>query len=756
MAGIMTGVTAVSQLPISAFAAQESPEAIYLDEEEDYIEEEYNQLEEDFLYESDNTSELLDNEEWTLIDYDECEWYTTGDPWNEYRLDKYNGAGGNLIIPSYVTEIGGRAFWYNESITGIKFEEKSRCSSIDGGAFTGCTNLKTFIFPHYDPKADVDVYKDFNIIDSAFSETGLEYIEFPYGGGDFGREYFLYPEAFAYSPIKKVVLNARVVSVMGRGPFAYCPIEEIVFGSDTTIAESLFADADLSNMEELVIPKHIKYINRDAFGNAGIKKIRFEKGSELKLIESEAFLGNPITEIELPSGLSIINDYAFAYTQLTNISLPKSLTFLGRKAFDMTPLKTLVINDKSDKLGIGHSAKDNYPYEIATEEFEDWKDFEDLTIFLHKGSFFEKYFNEYNKCAPEYSYNPITIKYIGKDEIPDEPAPEITKIEGGTYAVGQKIDTTSDEIFGETYEKYTISPNGAASVSKGIATVKKAPSGKKITITAFEKNKKGKFVPVKEYSFTAEKPAFTAKAITLTHPFIEDHPDDTLASIDANTYLQGTSLIPSAWTSANPKVAEVDEKTGMVKAMSKGTTKVSAIFGDPATNMCAKYTIQVKVNIPALSKKTLSLQSGASQALKIKGLSKTSIVVWESSDPESVSVDASTGKVTAKAYNEEKEGKAVVFATLDGIAYPCYQCEVTVTKPELAKSSLNISLKKKDKIVLKKTKFKASQAVFESSNPEIATVTGTGQVIGKSTGECDIFVTIAGIKLTCHVLVSQK
>lgn len=58
-------------------------------------------------------------------------------------------------------------------------------------------------------------------------------------------------------------------------------------------------------------------------------------------------------------------------------------------------------------------------------------------------------------------------------------------------------------------------------------------------------------------------------------------------------------------------------------------------------------------------------------------------------------------------YDEGTDGKVSVVASIDGIEFPCYTCEISVIRPELAKSGLTVKAGKSAKITVKKTKLKA-------------------------------------------------
>ena len=353
-----------------------------------------------------------------------------------------------------------------------------------------------------------------------------------------------------------------------------------------------------------------------------------------------------------------------------------------------------------------------------------------------------------------------TVKIDGTDdEQPEsdinEPAETIT---GDTYVVNQKIDTTAEGKLGRTYEKYAVSPKGAATVSKGIVTVKKVPSDGKITITGYVKDGK-KYKADKAFVLTAEKPVYQ-KTITLTRPYFGDvNPNDAAASCDGYSLMTGSTITPSAWTSSKPSVAAVDPSTGFITAVGKGSAKITAIYGntDPKDKNAAKYTFTVKVNMPVINKKTAKLQSGAALSLKLSGIKKDTVITWSSSNPEAASVDPQTGKVKALAYDEATEGKTVISATLDGVAYPCYECEVSVTRPTLAKAELVLKAGKTAKITVKNMKLKVKDGAIKFTQDEagkaFATVDETGKVKGIAAGECTITVSVAGVELPCKVTV---
>ncbi len=119
--------------------------------------------------------------------------------------------------------------------------------------------------------------------------------------------------------------------------------------------------------------------------------------------------------------------------------------------------------------------------------------------------------------------------------------------------------------------------------------------------------------------------------------------------------LKGTTAAV-VWSSADASIATVT-KTGQVKGVSKGSTVIKAV--------CANKTYECKVTVksPVLSSKSISLETGETQELTLKGASTG--VVWYSSNP-TVALVTSDGFVIAG-----EEGTAVIVAKYYGKKYRC-------------------------------------------------------------------------------------
>lgn len=290
--------------------------------------------------------------------------------------------------------------------------------------------------------------------------------------------------------------------------------------------------------------------------------------------------------------------------------------------------------------------------------------------------------------------------------------------------VKEKISLS--KLFGKSYKKYTISPKGYASISdKKILTIKKPG---KIIITAYIKNG-NQWIKSAKAEINAEQPVFSQKLIEATKAGV---------SINSADMISGTSIKPDTWTSSKPTVAKVDQLTGKVETVGKGSAKITAVYGSGKN--AAKYSYTVKVKIPALSKKKANMFTGSALKLKIKNTSLTP--VWSSSDDKIAAVDQ-LGRISAL-----NTGNVVITATIEEVGYGCL---ITVKAPKINKSEVSIKTGKKVKLTLKNTKLRNIH--WRSSDENIAYVDETGMVYGMNPGMAMVSTDTGGVVNSCLVTV---
>ena len=312
-------------------------------------------------------------------------------------------------------------------------------------------------------------------------------------------------------------------------------------------------------------------------------------------------------------------------------------------------------------------------------------------------------------------------------------------------AVKQKRDISKDFSNGG-YKKYTVDQKKLASVnSKGILTAKKPG---KVIVTGLIKADK-KWIPdtANAIEITIEAPKFTQNRVDATRSGIV---------IDGAALLKGSLIKPSGWKSSKPKVASVDTSTGQITTQAKGTTTITAFFGEG--KMAAKISFKLKVVIPAISKTGLSLQTGQTVKLKLKN---TKLVpVWNSTD-EAYAKVAGNGEVSALSATAGLNGESLtktgesfvcISAVVEGVPYTC---EVTVKPPKIKTPALLVAAGNTAKVELKNTKLKAIKWI--SSDETLATVDGNGLVSvngnASSGRKVTIYTETGGVRNECLLTV---
>ena len=303
-----------------------------------------------------------------------------------------------VTIPASVKTIGNKAFWCNESLETVTFEEGSMLKSIGEGAFSG----------YLEP---VEIYEGFfdNFFHCQLTSINLEVCTQLETIGN---------EAFMYSKLSKIIIPASVTTIgmdvvtdpeqpltvkfrgttpptcvanfyadkisvpasaleayqetFGNLVTPYYPAGEEVTVDGITytaqadgehfavkkITSSAITDGALTipnkvykcevnsineeaaeglgSLTTLTIPASVETIGRQAFYLCtGLSTVTFEKGSRLKSIGPEAFAGNTVTE-------EIWMDYAY---QLSSINLEEctQLETIGNEAFMYSKLSKIII-----------------------------------------------------------------------------------------------------------------------------------------------------------------------------------------------------------------------------------------------------------------------------------------------------------------------------------------------------------------------------------------------------------------------------
>ncbi len=232
-----------------------------------------------------------------------------------------------------------------------------------------------------------------------------------------------------------------------------------------------------------------------------------------------------------------------------------------------------------------------------------------------------------------------------------------------------------------------------------------------------------------------------------------------------NTYQLTASVVPSkvrngivVYTSSNPKVATVNESSGFIYAVANGSTTITATL-KTNKNIKAECNVivsdnDITINKIELNTKNINLEVGETYPITYKLTPRNATlhsIIYYSSDENIVKVD-DTGKVEGI-----KEGRAIVTVSdkITGIKTSVEvevygknstkddnNTNVSVSAPKSISVSpkmvsLNVGGSRKLSVTLTPNKTNKN-VTWRSLNPDVATVSSDGLVVGKSEGSTKI------------------
>ncbi len=286
---------------------------------------------------------------------------------------------------------------------------------------------------------------------------------------------------------------------------------------------------------------------------------------------------------------------------------------------------------------------------------------------------------------------------------------------------------------------WTSSDESVAKVDEDGEVTAVAPGKCKITATSVDGNN------VTAVTTVYVKATVNATALTVT-PDTVNMKVGQLRSLTART-TPSTITEGLAWLTSDPTVVTVDGN-GTIAAIGEGTATITVygrVSGVQATCAVTVTSAVNKATSIKLNTNELVMLSGKTMALQYRLLPTDSVerVNWISSDPAVATVD-SDGRVTAVA-----PGICNIIAqtSVGGLETTC-----TIYSMGLSKTSM--TLQQYDPFTLYVDGIPSGQTIsWRTGNARIATVSSSGEVIGRKAGTTTITATVDNKTLTCVVKI---
>ncbi len=280
-------------------------------------------------------------------------------------LEKYKGAGGDIIVPAGVTEIGYKAFDWREDITSIHIPDS--VIKINSSAFEFCKGLTELKLPDCVKSIGSDAFgwcenlKYIRLPDqlesigsSAFHDCiSLKEIQVPKNVTDIEWNTFS-----KCSSLESVSLSSRVEHI-GNYAFSGCTALKSICIPKGVISIGGNTFDGCSSLEHIEMYESVKKIDSQAFtgtalyqnqtnwsddvlyiGTALIKAKECLRGEysvkdDTTVIASGAFSGcSQLTGIDIPVSVTVIDDSTFqGCSSLSRVTLPTGLTKISGWAF---------------------------------------------------------------------------------------------------------------------------------------------------------------------------------------------------------------------------------------------------------------------------------------------------------------------------------------------------------------------------------------------------------------------------------------
>lgn len=598
--------------------------------------------------------------------------------------------------------------------------------------------------------------------------------------------------------IKWFLLTAMLAGLL----FAFLPFQSAEAAESNGYEYEVLEDGTASvtkyngTNSAVVIPEQldgytISSIGSSAFArNNGIKTV--ELPAQLKRIDPFAFYQCELLEqIDFPEGLTNIRYNAFdSCKSLKTIEIPESLSALGEDAFAgceslsaiqvasgnkyfASEKNVLFSKDKTELIFYPAALSQNIyavPESVTTISsgaFLDAKNIDRIYIPKSVTTIEESAFDNANQnivicgesgsAAEQYALD-NGMKFANEQYVQIESvtmSQDVVRMEKANEAVTLKVAFTPENATDKSIKWTSNNPSVATVDADGKVIAK----GNGLTIIIAQ---------------CGSKYAYCQVYVSIPDPEPTPTPDPApvyKASFDKQTYqLYATAKIKAKLVSnmtgdtfvsvrsSSTAIATI-AKDGTITGVKGGTATITATTksGKTISATVKVVTPSVKLNLSSIP---LQLKKSTT-AVKVKTkLSTDSVSKWSSSNSKIITVNAKTGKITAK-----KTGKAYIIVKMKSGATA--KCKVTVQKSPVKTTKLTVNQtkvtlklkggKKTFQIAAVKTPVTSLEKVtYKSSNTKVATVSSKGKITAKKAGKATITVKAGNKVKKITVTVKKK
>ncbi|MDR1135965.1 MAG: leucine-rich repeat protein, partial [Clostridiales Family XIII bacterium] len=235
-------------------------------------------------------------------------------------LQSYMGEGGVVVLPKRVREIGGYAFAYNSSVTGIVFNDG--LEKIGDWAFAVSGLIGTLELP--DSLESIGDY-------AFYYDIGLTSLKLGSGVKNIGEGAFYYDIG-----LTSLKFGSGVESIGGHAFYGCNNLSGVLELPLTTVSIGQYAFADCSGFSGLALNTGLETIGNNAFSWCqGFRGDLIIPDTVTNVGESAFYFCYFDGVLKLSKSMTVVSEYTFAYNYnlIGELLIPDSITDIGYAAF---------------------------------------------------------------------------------------------------------------------------------------------------------------------------------------------------------------------------------------------------------------------------------------------------------------------------------------------------------------------------------------------------------------------------------------